>query len=458
MTSKVTVYGAGYVGLVTGVCLAELGHDVLIMDVNEQKIQLLNQGISPIYEPGLEDHILKNAKAKRLHFTIDAKLAVQHGQFQIIAVGTPSNSDGSADLQYVLNAAATIGNYMEESLIVINKSTVAIGTVSRVKKIIGECLQKRNKNIEYDVISNPEFLKQGDAINDFMKPDRIILGVENENTLKTVKQLYAKLTDDGQNLIVMDPTSAEFAKYVANAYLATRISFMNDMSNLAEKFGADIEMVRRGVGSDERIGKHFLYAGCGYGGSCFPKDVKALQKMCEQNEHYSPFLEATEKVNKQQKEILFKKIHRYLSGDLDNRIIAIWGLAFKPNTDDMREASSCVLIDLLMRAGAKVQAYDPIAIPVAEKIYQGETNIKFYDSSDSTLVNADVLAIVTEWDEFRNPDFELIYNTLQKPAIFDGRNIYHPELVESFGIAYFGIGRGRKTPEWEKKEELVMAE
>ncbi len=443
MTSKVTVYGAGYVGLVTGACLAELGHDVLIMDIDEQKIRTLNQGDSPIYEPGLEDYLSRNRKARRLHFTSDAKQAVQHGLFQIIAVGTPSNEDGSADLQYVLNVASAIGEYMQNYLIVVNKSTVAIGTANHVKQIIKQHLQSRQIDIEYDVVSNPEFLKQGEAINDFMNPNRIIIGVENDHSLKNIIQLYAKLTDNGQNLIVMDPISAEFTKYVANAYLAMRISFMNDMSMLAEKLGADIDSVRKGIGSDQRIGKHFLYAGCGFGGSCFPKDVRALQRTGQVKGYQSPFLNAIERVNLEQKRVLFQKIYHYLSGNLRNKAIAIWGLAFKPNTDDMREAPSLVLIDQLIAEGAKVQVYDPIAIPTARRIYGHHKQIEFFDSAEAALNEAEILAIVTEWDEFRNPAFDIMRQKLRLPAIFDGRNLYDPELVEGYGIAYFGIGRGR---------------
>jgi len=450
---KVTIYGAGYVGLVTGVCLADLGHHVLIVDVNAEKITLLQQGKAPIYEPLLEEFLRRNLTAGRLHFTTDLKMGVANGLFQFVAVGTPSAEDGSADLQYVFAVAETIGKTIADYRIVVNKSTVPVGTAVKVNEIIKTQITRRKINVDYDVISNPEFLKQGAAISDFMRPDRIVIGTDNERPLSAVKQLYANFAADENVLMFMDTISAELTKYVANAYLATRISFINEMSRLAELVGADIENIRRGIGSDQRIGQHFLNAGCGFGGSCFPKDVRALRKISAIAGYQSHLLASVEIVNQQQKELLFKKISRYFNGELNNRTIALWGLAFKPNTDDMREATSRILMEALWLSGARVHAYDPAAMEVASQIYGQSEKLKLCKSAEETLVDADVLAIVTEWDEFRNPDFALIKQKLRYPAIFDGRNLYNTKLLADYGFSYYGIGRGLSLSLSNEKEK-----
>lgn len=438
---KITVVGTGYVGLVSGTCLAEVGNDVLCLDVDPEKICILEKGGIPIYEPGLKDMVRRNVAAGRLHFTTDIERAVQHGTIQFIAVGTPPDEDGSADLQYVLAAARNIGRLMTDYKVVVDKSTVPVGTAEKVKIVVSEELQKRGVAIPYSVVSNPEFLKEGAAIDDFMRPDRIVVGAEEEQAIHLMRALYAPFQRNHERLIITDVKSAELTKYAANAMLATRISFMNELANLAEVIGADIEMVRQGIGSDPRIGYHFLYPGCGYGGSCFPKDVKALIATAKDDADITlKVLTAVEEANDAQKHVLSDKVKRRF-GDLSGKLFALWGLAFKPNTDDMREAPSLELISDLIAAGATVVAYDPVAMHEAQRIMGDEARLTYADSPMGALGNADALIIVTEWKEFRSPDFEAIKATLRNPIIFDGRNLYDPKLVRNSGIEYFAIGR-----------------
>lgn len=439
---KITIYGAGYVGLVTAVCFAESGNDVLCVDVDANKIARLQQGQAPIYEPGLNDLLQHNLQTKRIAFTQDLESAVQHGLFQFIAVGTPSDHDGSADLRYVLNVAETIGKYLQQYAIVITKSTVPVGTAEKVRHVIKQQLQQRNLQIPFDIVSNPEFLKEGHAITDFMEPDRIVIGADNTEAIKKMQQLYAPFIDFEHRFIVMDIASAELTKYAANAFLATKISFMNEISLLAEKVGADIENIRVGIGSDPRIGMHFLFAGCGYGGSCFPKDVRALQRLAEQHQVENKILSAVESVNESQKRVLLNKIQMHFNHKIENKVIALWGLSFKPNTDDMREASSRILMEALWQKGARVQAYDPVAMQEAKKIYGDRTDLKFCDTPEQALEGADALTIVTEWQEFHEPNFQLIKEKLKHPVIFDGRNLYDPTVLAQMGLIYYGIGRG----------------
>lgn len=439
---KVTVFGSGYVGLVTGACLAEVGNEVVCVDVDEGKIARLNQGEVPIYEPGLDSIIERNMAAKRLHFTTDVDLAVQHGLFQFIAVGTPPDEDGAADLQYVLAVARSIGERMEDYRIIVNKSTVPVGTADKVRQAISTVLNDRQKSCEFDVVSNPEFLKEGAAIEDFMKPDRIVVGTDNPRTTELLRVLYAPFNRNHDRLICMDIRSAELTKYAANAMLATKISFMNELANLAERLGADIERVRVGIGSDPRIGYHFIYPGCGYGGSCFPKDVKALERTAREVGYQAQLLKAVEDVNDRQKLRLYEKINAYFKGDLKGKTFALWGLAFKPNTDDMREASSRVIMEALWEAGAKVQAFDPVATHEAARLYGNRSDFVLCDSTEATLKGADGLIIVTEWNVFRSPDFDMIKSELSHPVIFDGRNLYDPARMKMLGFDYFGIGRG----------------
>lgn len=440
---KVTIFGSGYVGLVTGACLAEVGHNVLCVDVDEEKVASLRQGKVTIHEPGLDALIQSNMDAGRIAFTSDPAEGVAHGMFQFIAVGTPPDEDGSADMQYVLAVAKTIGSHLNEYKIVVDKSTVPVGTADRVRTEVQEALKQRGmENMGFDVVSNPEFLKEGDAIDDFMKPDRIIIGTDNHDAVEYLRTLYAPFNRNHDRLIEMDIRSAELTKYAANAMLATKITFMNELANIAEKVGADIEQVRIGIGSDKRIGYHFIYPGAGYGGSCFPKDVKALEHTAGQNGYQAKLLQAVDQVNETQKRSLFAKIEKHFAGDLAGRVFALWGLAFKPNTDDMREAPSRVLMEALWEAGARVQAYDPEAHKEAERIYGDREELTICDSTEATLENADALVIVTEWKQFRAPDFNLIRTRLKQPVIFDGRNLYDPDAVEMDDIIYFGIGRG----------------
>ena len=441
---RVTIFGSGYVGLVTGACLAEAGNHVICVDVDAGKIERLNRGEVPIHEPGLDALIKRNSAAGRLEFTTEAAKGIEHGLFQIIAVGTPPDEDGSADLSYVLAAARTIATHMNRYAIVITKSTVPVGTADKVRKEIETTLKERGVSIEFDVVSNPEFLKEGAAIQDFMKPDRVVIGTDNPRTQELMRALYEPFTRQHDRLIVMDIRSSELTKYAANAMLATKISFMNELANIAERFGADIEKVRVGIGSDPRIGYSFIYPGAGYGGSCFPKDVQALIRSARDAGHQPEVLAAVESVNKRQKTVLFEKMRRHF-GDagLKGRCIALWGLAFKPNTDDMREAPSRTLIELLKEAGATVRAYDPVAAAEARRIYGDAPYLHLCTSAYEAAEGADALAIITEWQEFRSPDFERLKKLLKSPLVFDGRNIYDPGMVSRFGFTYYAIGRGK---------------
>ncbi len=443
---KVTIFGSGYVGLVTGTCLAEVGNDVLCVDVDERKINMLNNGESPIYEPGLDDLIERNKAEGRLKFTTDIAEGVAHGLFQFIAVGTPPDEDGSADLQYVLSVARSIGEHMDDYKVVIDKSTVPVGTADKVKAAVNEELEKRalTSSVEFDVVSNPEFLKEGAAIDDFMKPERIVIGTDNPRTTELLRALYAPFNRNHERLIAMDIRSAELTKYASNAMLATKISFMNELANLAERLDADIEKVRIGMGSDPRIGYHFIYPGCGYGGSCFPKDVQALERTAREVDYDARLLNAVEAVNYRQKQVLIDKIHNHFDGELKGLTFAIWGLAFKPNTDDMREAPSRTLMEALWKAGASVKAYDPEAMGEAKRIYSERPELELADDPMSALDGADALVVVTEWPKFRSPNFDEIKRKLKQPLIFDGRNLYDPAQMQEYGIAYYAIGRGLK--------------
>jgi UDPglucose 6-dehydrogenase len=438
---KITVIGTGYVGLVSGACLADVGNDVLCLDVDAAKIRVLQQGGIPIHEPGLEAMVQKNAAAGRLRFTTDIAEAVNHGVLQFIAVGTPPDEDGSADLQYVLAAARNIGRHMQDYKVIVDKSTVPVGTADKVHAAIADELKARGASIDFSVVSNPEFLKEGAAVQDFMKPDRIIIGAEDMRAIELMRELYAPFQRNHERLLVMDVHSAELTKYAANAMLATRISFMNELANLAEKLGADIELVRKGIGSDPRIGFDFLYPGVGYGGSCFPKDVQALIRTAQESGQQLHVLQAVEQANDAQKTVLAKKITQRLGTDLTGKTIALWGLAFKPNTDDMREAPSLVLIADLLACGASICAYDPVAIKEAQRILGSEPRIRYAATPLAALDGADVLAIVTEWKEFRSPDFAAIKEKLKTPVVFDGRNLYEPAMPRKAGLEYFAIGR-----------------
>jgi UDPglucose 6-dehydrogenase len=438
---KVTVIGSGYVGLVTGACLAEMGNHVISLDVDPRKIAMLQDGRVPIHEPGLTEMIARNAAAGRLSFTTDVEAATAHGTLQFIAVGTPPGEDGSADLQYVLAAARNIGRLMTDYKVVIDKSTVPVGTADKVREAITAELATRQLPVPFSVVSNPEFLKEGAAVDDFMKPDRVVVGAEDERAILLMRSLYAPFVRNRDRVLLMDVRSAEFTKYAANAMLATRISFMNELALLSERLGADIELVRQGIGSDPRIGSQFLYPGCGYGGSCFPKDVKALNRTATEVGMDLALLQAVETVNERQKQVLAEKIVGRLGADLSGKTIAIWGLAFKPNTDDMREAPSMVLIAELARRGAQLRAYDPVAREEARRAMPDQQGLELVTSAPAALEGADALVIVTEWKEFRTPDFDAMREALTIPLIFDGRNIYDPELVRSFGFEYHSIGR-----------------
>ena len=439
---KITVIGTGYVGLVGAACLAEVGNHVLGLDLNPEKIRILKEGGIPIHEPGLLEIVRRNVENGRLSFTTNVEEAVHFGEVQFIAVGTPPDEDGSADLQYVTEAARNIGRFMTSEKVIVDKSTVPIGTGDKVKAAVAEELKKRNVDIHYSVVSNPEFLKEGAAVEDFMRPDRIVIGTEDSKAIEVMKQVYAPFQRNHERLVITNLRSAELIKYAANSMLATRISFMNELANLAEIVGADIEMVRQGIGSDPRIGYHFLYPGCGYGGTCFPKDVKALIKTAKDVAGFDlKLLKAVEEVNDLQKYVLPKKIKKQFGDNLKGKHFALWGLAFKPNTDDMREASSRVLINELIKAGATITAYDPVAMDEAKRIFKDEKHLSFVDTQDDALKNADALIIVTEWTEFRSPDFALIKSSLKAPFIFDGRNLYDPKAVRILGFKYFPIGR-----------------
>ncbi|RVT53684.1 UDP-glucose dehydrogenase family protein [Rubrivivax albus] len=439
---KVTVIGTGYVGLVTGACLSEMGNHVVCLDVDARKIQILNDGGIPIHEPGLDAIVQRNRAAGRLQFTTDVEAAVAHGTLQFIGVGTPPDEDGSADMQYVLAAARSIGRHMTDYKVIVDKSTVPVGTADRVKAAVAEELHKRGlQDTGFAVVSNPEFLKEGAAVEDCMRPDRIVVGADDERAILLMRALYQPFMRNHDRLMVMDVRSAEFTKYAANAMLATRISFMNELALLAERVGADIEQVRKGIGSDPRIGTHFLYAGTGYGGSCFPKDVKALIHIGHENAMDLQVLQAVEAANDRQKMVLVDKVVKRFGEDLTGRRFAVWGLAFKPNTDDMREAPSRVIVDALLARGATLSAYDPVAMTEARRVMEGLSGITYADSADATLDGADALLVVTEWKEFRTPDFDRIKAALKQPVVFDGRNIWEPALMKTLGIEYHGIGR-----------------
>jgi UDPglucose 6-dehydrogenase len=442
---KVAVFGIGYVGLVQAAVLAEVGHDVVCVDVNTERVENLKKGIIPIYEPGLTPLVERNYEAGRLQFTTDAEFGVKHGKIQFIAVGTPPDEDGSADLQYVLAVAKTIATYMESPKIVVDKSTVPVGTADKVAECIAAVLKTRGVSLDFDVVSNPEFLKEGAAVADCQRPDRIVIGTDSAVAESKMRELYAPFNRNHEKLIVMDVRSAELTKYAANCMLATKISFMNEMANLAEKLGADIEKVRLGIGSDPRIGYHFIYPGCGYGGSCFPKDVQALVRTAEKVGYTPELLRSVEAVNGRQKEKLFSHLQSYFNGDLAGKRIALWGLSFKPNTDDMRDASSRVLMENLWVAGAIVQAYDPEAMNETQRIYGTRADLNLMGTKESALNGADALVVCTEWNAFKAPDFDLIKETLNHAVIFDGRNLYDPAILEEQGIAYYGIGRGRSV-------------
>jgi UDPglucose 6-dehydrogenase len=442
---KVTIFGTGYVGLVTGACLAEMGNHVVCVDIDENKVARLRRGEIPIFEPGLEPIVRRNHANGQLEFTTDAATAIAHAQIIFIAVGTPPDEDGSADLQYVLSVARTIGRHLDRYAVIVNKSTVPVGTADRVRAAVATELTARGAEIEFDVASNPEFLKEGDAVEDCLRPDRIVIGSSSARAIALLRKLYAPFNRNHDRVVVMDVRSAELTKYAANAMLATKISFMNEIANIAERVGADVELVRQGIGSDPRIGYHFIYPGAGYGGSCFPKDVQALERTARAVGYDARLLGAVEAVNRDQKLKLFDFIQQYFNGDVRGRTIALWGLAFKPNTDDMREASSRRLMEALWEAGAKVRAFDPEAREEVRRLYGERDDLVLCDSAYHALDGADVLAIITEWKAFRSPDFARIRAVLKEPAIFDGRNLYEPTVVEEAGLAYYGIGRGRSV-------------
>ncbi|GLX78178.1 UDP-glucose 6-dehydrogenase [Thalassotalea insulae] len=439
---KITVFGIGYVGLVQAAVLASVGHDVMCVDIDENKIANLKKGIIPIYEPGLTPLVEETYQNGQLHFTTDAQRGVDHGTIQFIAVGTPPDEDGSADLKYVLAVAETIAQHMSNEKIIIDKSTVPVGTADKVSAKVKQVLNARNIELDFDVVSNPEFLKEGAAVSDCMKPDRIIIGTENERSRAMMHELYAPFNRNHDRMIFMDVRSAELTKYAANCMLATKISFMNEMSNLAELLGADIEAVRHGIGSDSRIGYQFIYPGCGYGGSCFPKDVQALIRTANGIDYQPALLEAVESVNYRQKQKLFTHLTNHFNGELAGKTIAVWGLSFKPQTDDMREASSIVLMQALWQAGANVQAYDPEAMEECQRIFGNRKDLALVGTKESALKSADALVVCTEWSQFRAPDFELIANSLSHKVIVDGRNLYDPQLLKERGFAYYAIGRG----------------
>ncbi|NND81572.1 MAG: UDP-glucose/GDP-mannose dehydrogenase family protein [Gammaproteobacteria bacterium] len=438
---KLSVIGTGYVGLVTGTCFADVGNQVLCVDKDEAKVNKLQNGHIPIFEPGLERLVTANVAQERLHFTTDLKSAVQHAEVIFIAVGTPPDEDGSADLSHVLAVARAIGQHLSEYRAVVTKSTVPVGTAAKVREAIQAELDARGVEIEFSVASNPEFLKEGAAIDDFMKPDRVVVGADDERAIELLRTLYAPFNRNHERIIVMDIASAELTKYAANAMLATKISFMNELSNLAERLDADIELVRQGIGSDPRIGYDFIYPGCGYGGSCFPKDVQALHRTARQHGYEARILDAVEAVNQDQKSVLLNKIDAHYGGDLSGKRFAIWGLAFKPNTDDMREAPSLVIIQGLLERGATISAYDPVANHEATEYLGGAKGIALVDDPYDATDGADALVIVTEWKAFRSPDFERLAKQLKQPLIFDGRNIYEPAQLQTEGFKYYGIGR-----------------
>jgi UDPglucose 6-dehydrogenase len=438
---KITIFGSGYVGLVTGACFAEVGNDVLCVDIDQHKIDRLKEGIIPIHEPGLEELVTENSREGRLRFTSDIREGVEFGLYQFIAVGTPPDEDGSADLRHVLSVAESIGTHMQEYRIIINKSTVPVGTADLVRDKVRSMLAGRKADIDFDVVSNPEFLKEGDAINDFMKPERIVVGVDDPRTKELLRFLYSPFNRSHERFIAMDIRSAELTKYAANSMLATKISFMNEIANIAERVGADVEAVRRGIGSDSRIGFSFIYPGVGYGGSCFPKDVQALERTAHKHGYHSRILQAVEAVNQDQKGSIVRKIRAHFDGHLQDCVFAIWGLAFKPNTDDMREAPSRKVIEELLEEGAGVRVYDPVAMQEAKRIYGDRKDIHYARTPEDAVKGSNALVVLTEWLVFRSPDFDMIKRDLLNPVIFDGRNIYNPEFMEQMGFVYYSIGR-----------------
>ena len=439
---NITIYGSGYVGLVTAACLAEAGNQTLCADIDEHRIARLQRGELPIYEPGLKGLLGRGLESGRLKFTPDIAGGVEFGPFQFIAVGTPPLDDGSADLQHVLSVARAIGRHMSDYRLIVNKSTVPVGTADRVRATVAEALGVRGLDLEFDVVANPEFLKEGAAVADFMKPDRIIIGTGNARAAESLKALYEPFNRNHDRAIVMDPRSAELTKYAANAMLATRISFMNEMAGVAERLGADIESVRVGIGSDSRIGCGHIYPGCGFGGSCLPKDVRALVSSSEASGHALVLMQAVQRVNQRQRRLLFDRISDYFDGQLGGRVIALWGLSFKPNTDDMREAPSRDLMEALWEAGCSVRAYDPVAMDAARRLYPDQPRLVLCPSAEDAVKGADALAVATEWREFRSPDFGILNSSLKTPVIFDGRNVYEPEHMRQIGFEYFGVGRG----------------
>ena len=439
---RVTVFGIGYVGLVQGAVLAEVGHDVLCVDINASKVENLQRGIIPIYEPGLEELIVNNQRAGRLNFTTDAVEGIKHGEVQFIAVGTPPDADGAADMKYVLTVAQSIAEHMQSPCIIVDKSTVPVGTADRVRQCVSDTLAKRQRqDLTFDVVSNPEFLKEGSAVADCMRPDRIIIGTASSEAEAVMRELYAPFNRNHEKIMVMDVRSAELTKYAANCMLASKISFMNEMAGLADLLGADIEMVRQGIGADPRIGYHFIYAGAGYGGSCFPKDVQALIRTADQLGFDAHLLKAVEARNHAQKSVLFNKIQRHFGGELAGKVFALWGLSFKPNTDDLRDAPSRTLMEALWAAGASVQAYDPEAMPATRLLYPEHPQLTLCETKEAALNDADALLIVTEWSEFKAPDFLQIKQALKQPVIFDGRNLFEPARMRSKGLSYYAIGR-----------------
>jgi len=439
---QLTIFGSGYVGIVTGACMAEMGNHVVCYDIDEAKIARLNDGDVPIYEPGLDAYVQRNREAGRLEFTTDVAQAVGHGLFQMVAVGTPPDEDGSADLKHVRAVARSIGEHMNDYRIVVDKSTVPVGTADMVKAEIQGALDARGKSIEFDVVSNPEFLKEGAAISDFMKPDRIVVGTDNPRTTELLRTLYEPFNRNHDRMITMDIRSAELTKYAANAMLATKISFMNELAGLAERLGADIEQIRVGIGSDPRIGYEFIYPGCGFGGSCFPKDVRALSQSAAEVGYQTELIEAVERVNNRQKGVVFRKLAEHFGNDLAGKTVALWGLAFKPNTDDMREAPSRLLLEALWQNGASVQAFDPEAMEETQRIYPEQPLLSLVGTKEAALAGADALVICTEWRHFRAPDFDRIKQSLTQPVIIDGRNLYDPQKLKALGFYYAAIGRG----------------
>jgi len=442
---NISVFGTGYVGLVTGACLAESGHDVYCVDVDTDKIDLLNSGQIPIYEPGLKDLVSRNLAAERIHFSTDSEVAVNHAKVLMIAVGTPTDQDGTVDLQYVIAVTKTIAETMEDSKIIVTKSTVPVGSAHLIQQTVEETLFKMKKKINFHVASNPEFLKEGDAVNDFMKPDRIILGCDDKFVEQTLKSIYAPFTRSRDCCIVMDIKSAEFTKYASNAMLASKISIMNELSHVAERTGADIEQVRIGIGSDSRIGYPFIYPGIGYGGSCFPKDIRALSSMAKAHGYDTRILNAVEEVNQKQKKVLIDKILFHFKGSVSDCVFGLWGLSFKPKTDDMREAPSRIIIETLTELGAKIKAYDPVAMEECKKIYSDQPNLSLCKTRNETIQGSDGLIIATEWKSFQSPDFFLMKQLLKSPVIFDGRNLYDPDELEQLGFSYYAVGRGKKS-------------